>query len=59
MVPQIIYIILQIVGLMFAFINYAKANNWQGLKWYLIGSISVYILLFWGGFFDPLIHYRP
>lgn len=59
MVPQIIYIILQVFGLTINFVQFAKKNNWKGFFWYMIGVIFVYLLLISGGFFNPLIQNHP
>lgn len=55
MVPQIIFIILQILSSMVSFAAFAKENKWKELKWYVIGLIITNALLIWGGFYLPLI----
>lgn len=56
MVPQIIFIVLQLFSSMISFAAMAKENKWKELKWYIIGLIITNGLLIWGGFYAPLMH---
>lgn len=55
MVPQIIYIILQVLSTMVTFTAYSKKKQWKELKWFIIGLLVTNILLYWGGFYNPLM----
>jgi hypothetical protein len=55
MVPQIIFIILQLLSFMISFAAIAKENKWKELKWHIIGQIITNGLLIWGGFYAPLM----
>jgi len=54
MVPQIIFIIIQLLSSMITFASCVKKKQWSELKWYIIGIIITNWLLIWGGFYLPL-----
>ena len=55
MVPQIIFIILQVLAVSVTFAGYAKNKDWKGFRWYMFGIILTNAILIWGGFYLPLI----
>lgn len=55
MVPQIIYITLQLLGGVVLVNKYVKEKNWYELNWFIIGTIITTTLLCYGGFYNVFI----
>lgn len=54
MVPQIIFIILQIMAISISTMQYIKQKQYINLYWYWFGVIITNLLLYWGNFYSPL-----
>jgi hypothetical protein len=52
--PQLIYIALCVLGLGYCIAKEGQPRDPHNLFSSLFGSILVWALLWWGGFFDPL-----
>lgn len=55
MIPQIIYLTLTFIGLLFAANKHGKPRDDYNFWHLLITGCIVLSLLYWGGFFDVLI----
>lgn len=53
--PQLIYIVLMALSLGLNFASHGKPRE-PGNAWYAVAALAIVLpLLWWGGFFDPLL----
>lgn len=55
MIPQIIFLILSVVGFGMSIVLHSKPRTPHNFYSGLIATCITYALLFWGGFFDKLL----
>ena len=56
MVPQIIFIILQVIAILMTVIKDLKTKNYINIFWYIVGIVVTNILLYSGNFYDPFFN---
>jgi len=55
MLPQLIYLAFVFLGLGITMVNHGKPRSAEDFWTTLIAQVLTVLLLWWGGFFDPLI----
>lgn len=53
--PQLIYLALVVIGLTLAAVNHGRPREEYHFGLSLFAAVAILGILYWGGFFDPLL----